>query len=176
LASIEEIKEEMNFFRINLHCYDYAFGLLRRTRKHFTSEEISKLQGVIDCLNSLWPTQRSWEKKAGSVTPKSHDLWFKVPQQLTYLGRFDHFKKDPIEKLHKIDGLMDAIYYHLRDYKVWEEIKRKQEAIGKNYAVKLQNQQVTQSRKRKFAAITLLKREDKKVVLAIVKKERRSML
>ena len=33
LASVEEIKEEMNFFRIILHCYDCAFGLLRRTRK-----------------------------------------------------------------------------------------------------------------------------------------------
>jgi hypothetical protein len=42
--------------------------------------------------------------------------------------------------------------------------------------VKLQNQQVTQSRKHKFAAPTLLKREDKKVVLTIVKKERRSLL
>jgi hypothetical protein len=60
---------------------DCAFGLLRRTRNCFTSEEISELQGAIDRLNSLWPTQRSWEKKAGSVTPKSHDLWFKVPQQ-----------------------------------------------------------------------------------------------
>jgi hypothetical protein len=86
LASIEEIKEEMNFFRIILHCYDCAFGLLRRTRKIFTSEEISELRGAIDRLKTLWPTQRSWEKKAASVTPKSHDLWFEVPQQLTYLG------------------------------------------------------------------------------------------
>ncbi len=176
LASVEEIREEMNFFRIILHCYDCAFGLLRRTRKFFNSEEISELQGAIDRLNSLWPTQRSWEKKAGSVTPKSHDLWFEVPQQLTYLGRFYHFIKDPIEKLHKIDGLMDAVYCHLRDYEVREESKRKQEAIGKNYAVKLQSEQVAQSRKRKFAATTLMAREDKKVVLTIVKKERRSLL
>jgi hypothetical protein len=111
--------------------------------------------------------QRSWEKKAGSVTPKSHDLWFEVPQQLIYLDQFYHFMEDPIEKLHKIDGLIDAVYYHLRDYEVREESKRKQEAIGKNYAVKLQNQQVTQSCKREFAAT---------VVLTFVKKERRSLL
>jgi hypothetical protein len=74
LASIEEIKEEMIFFRIILHCYDCAFGLLRRTRKIFTSEEISELRGAIDQLKTLWPTQRSWENKAASVTPKSHDL------------------------------------------------------------------------------------------------------
>jgi hypothetical protein len=43
LASIEEIKEEMNFFQIILHCYDCAFGLLRKTQKIFTSEEISEL-------------------------------------------------------------------------------------------------------------------------------------
>jgi hypothetical protein len=59
LASIEEIKEETNFFRIILHCYDCAFGFLRRTRKIFTSEEISELRGAIDRLKTLWPTQRS---------------------------------------------------------------------------------------------------------------------
>jgi hypothetical protein len=59
LASIEEIKEEMNFFQIILLCYDCAFGLLRRTRKIFTPEEISELRGAIDRLKTLWPTQRS---------------------------------------------------------------------------------------------------------------------
>ena len=113
--------------------------------------------------------------EAASVTPKSHDLWFEVPQQLTYLGRFYHFMEDPIEKLHKIDRLMDAVYCHLRDYEFREESKRKQEAIGKNFAVREQMEQVTQSRKRKFAETTLLKRENKKVVLTIVKKERRSL-
>jgi hypothetical protein len=79
-------------------------------------------------------------------------------------------------ELHKIDGLMDAVYCHLRDYEVREESKRKQEAIGKNYAVKLQSQQVTQSHEQKFAEKTLLKREDKKGILTIIKKERRSLL
>jgi hypothetical protein len=175
LASPQEIKEEMMFFRSILHCYDCAFGLLRRTRTIFTCKEKSELQGAIDRLNCMWPTQRIWEKKAASVTPKSHDLWFEVPQQLTYLGRFYHFMEDPIEKLHKIDRLMDAVYCHLRDYEFREESKRKQEAIGKNFAVREQMEQVTQSRKRKFAETTLLKRENKKVVLTIVKKERRSL-
>jgi hypothetical protein len=35
LASVKETKEEMNFFRIFLHCYDCAFGLLRRTKKNY---------------------------------------------------------------------------------------------------------------------------------------------
>jgi hypothetical protein len=83
--------------------------------------------------------------------------------------------EDPIEKLHKIDGLMDAVYCHLRDCELKEERKRKQEAIGKNHAVKLQTQQVTQSCKQKFAGTTLLKRQDKKVVLTIIKKERGSL-
>jgi hypothetical protein len=65
---------------------------------------------------------------------------------------------------------MDAVYCHLRDYEVREESKRKQEAIGKNYAVKLQSQQFTHSRNRKFAEKTLLKREDKKGILTIIKK------
>jgi hypothetical protein len=78
-------------------------------------------------------------------------------------------------KIHKIDGLMDAVYCHQRDYEFREESKRKQEAIGKNHAVKLQTQQITQSRKQKFAETTLLKRQDKKVVLTIIKKERRSL-
>jgi hypothetical protein len=70
---------------------------------------------------------------------------------------------------------MDAVYCHLQDYEFREESKRKQEAIGKTHAVKLQTQQVTQSRKRKFAETTLLKRQDKKIVLTIIKKERRSL-
>jgi hypothetical protein len=86
LASPQEIKEEMNFFRSILHCYDCAFGLLRRPRTIFTSEQKTELRGAIDRLNCMWPTQRIWEKKAASVTPKPHDLSFEVPQQLTYLG------------------------------------------------------------------------------------------
>jgi hypothetical protein len=55
-----------------------------------------------------------WENKAASVTPKSHkNLWFETQPQLTYLGRFYHFMGDPIEKLHKIDRLMDVVYCHL---------------------------------------------------------------
>jgi hypothetical protein len=111
------------------------------------------------------------------VTLKSHGLWFKVPQQLTYLGRLDHFMEDPIEKLHKIDRLMDAVYSHLRDYDFREESKMKQEAIGKNYAVREQMEQASpQSHKRKLAAKTLLMREEKNVVLTIIKKERRFLL
>jgi hypothetical protein len=65
-------------------------------------------------LRSLWPTQHMWENKAASVTPKSHkNLWFETQPQLTYLGRFYHFMGDPIEKLHKIDRLMDVVYCHL---------------------------------------------------------------
>jgi ABC-type enterochelin transport system substrate-binding protein len=82
----------------------------------------------------------------------------------------------PIEKLHKVDWLMDAVYCHLRDYEFREESKRKQEAIGKNYAVQEQMEQVTQSCKRKLATKTLLMREEKNVVLTIIKKERRSLL
>ena len=109
------------------------------------------------------------------MTPKSHDLWFEVPQQLTYLGRFYHCMEDPIEKLHKIDPLMNAVYCHLRDYEFREESKRKQEAIGKNSAVKVKLQQVTQSRKRKLAATTLLKRQEKNDKLTMVKNERGSL-
>jgi hypothetical protein len=109
------------------------------------------------------------------VTLKLHGLWFEGPQQLTYLGQFYHFMEDPIEKLHKIDGLMDAVYCHLGDYEFREESKRKQEAIDKNHAVKLQTQQVRKNHKQKFAETTLLKRRDKKVVLTIIKKERPSL-
>jgi hypothetical protein len=105
-----------------------------------------------------------------------HDLWFEVPQQLTYLRRFYHFMEDPIEKLHKVDRLMDAVYCHLRDYEFREETKRRQESIGNNSSVKIQLQQVVQSRKQKFAAATVLKKEQKTKELTIIKKERRSLL
>jgi hypothetical protein len=78
LASREEIKEEMAFFGQILHCYDCVFGLLSQTRTIFSTEERTELQGAIEILKSVWPTQRIWEKKAASVTPKSHDLWFEI--------------------------------------------------------------------------------------------------
>ncbi len=158
-----------------LHCDDAAFGLLRRTRTIFSKEQRLELQAAIDVLIENWPTQRMWEKNEASVTPKSHDLWFEVQTQLTYLGRFFHFMEDPIEKLHKIDRLMDAVYCHLRDYEFREESKRKQESIGKNSSVKQQMQQVSESRKRKFTAATLLKREGKVAELTTIKQERRSL-
>ena len=95
-------------------------------------------------------------KKAASVTPKLHVLWFEIQPQLTYLGRFYHFMEDPIEKLHKIDQLVDALYCHLQDYELREESPKKEEAIGKNSWVQNQLYKVTQSRKRKLATATLL--------------------
>jgi hypothetical protein len=59
------------------------------------------------------------------VTLKSHNLWFEIQPQLTYLGRFYHFKEDHIEKLHKIDQLMDAVHCHLQDYEFREESKKR---------------------------------------------------
>jgi hypothetical protein len=138
LALIEEIKEERAFFGQILHCYDCVFVLLFRTRTIFSAKERTpfrtrtifsakertELQGAIEILKSLWPTQRIWKKKAASVTPKSHDLWFEIQLQLTYLGRFYHFMEDPIKKLHKIDRLMDAVYCHLQDYEFREASKK----------------------------------------------------
>jgi hypothetical protein len=100
LASIEEIREQMDLFgRILHHCYDWAFSFLRRTRSSFLISERKELLGAIKILTPLWPTHCMWEKKAASVTPELHDLWFEeVPQQLTYLGRFYHFMEDPMKK------------------------------------------------------------------------------
>jgi hypothetical protein len=98
------------------------------------------LQGAIDTLASLWPTQRIWEKKAASVSQKLHDLWFEIQPYLTFLGHLYHFMEDPIEKDHQSDRLMDAVYCHLRDFEFLEESKRKQESIHKNIGVKIQMQ------------------------------------
>ncbi len=64
------------------------------------------------------------------MTPKSHNLWFEVVPQLAYLGRFFHFMEDPVEKLHKLDRLTDAVYCHIRNYQFREECKQKQEATA----------------------------------------------
>jgi hypothetical protein len=55
-------------------------------------------------LKSLWPMQRIWENKAASVTTKSHNLWFEIQLQLTYLGRFYHFMEDPIGNSTRLTG------------------------------------------------------------------------
>jgi hypothetical protein len=115
-ATNEEIVEEMLFFSNVLQCYNISFALLRRTRTILTVQEIEELQGAIDELKILWPTQRSWEQKEVSVTSKSHNLWFEVVPQLSYLGRFFHFMEDPLKKLHKLDKLTDAVYCHIWNY------------------------------------------------------------
>jgi hypothetical protein len=174
-ASIEEIAEEMAFFSEVLQCYDVCFALLRRTRHIFTVEEIAELQGAINKLQRLWPTQRNWEEKEASVTPKSHNLWFEVVPQLAYLGRFFHFMEDPIEKLHKLDRLTDAVYCHIRNYEFREECKKKQEATARNIVVRRQLQQVRENRKRKFTIATITNRKSMVDEAIAVKKERRSL-
>jgi hypothetical protein len=173
-ASNEEIEEEMTFFSEVLHCYDICFALLRRTKTIFTAEEIAELQRAIDKLRILWPTQRSWEQKEASVTPKSHNLWFEVIPQLHYLGRFFHFMEDPIELLHKLDKLTDAVYCHIRNYQFREECKQKQEETARHVKVRQQLKQVHANRKRKFSAATIAKRENKAEEAIAIKKERRS--
>jgi hypothetical protein len=174
-ASIEKISEEMLFFSDVLQCYDICFAILRGTRTIYTTEEIAKLQGAIDRLKIMWPTQRVWEQKEASVTPKSHNLWFEVIPQIAYLGRFFHFMEDPIEKLHKDDKLTDAVYCHVRNYEHREECKRKQEATARNILVRQQDEQVRQNRKRKFSPATVAKQESKAEEAIAIKKERRSL-
>jgi hypothetical protein len=74
-VSLEEIREEMAFLLEVLHCYDILFAILRRTRTIYTVAEIGELQAAMNRLKILWPTQRTWEQKEVSVTPKSHNLW-----------------------------------------------------------------------------------------------------
>jgi len=174
-ASIQEIAQEMAFFAEVLHCYDISFALLRRTKTIFTLEEISELQLAIDRLRILWPTQRNWEQKEATVTPKSHNLWFEVVPQLSYLGRFFHFMEDPIELLHKLDKLTDAVYCHIRNYQFREECKQKQEATARHVEVRQQIEQVHQNRKRKCSPATIAKRENKAMEAIAIKKERRSL-
>jgi hypothetical protein len=173
-ASIQEIAQEMAFFSEILHCYDICFALLRRTKTIFTLEEISELQLAIDRLKVMWPTQREWEQKEASVTPKSHNLWFEVIPQLFYLGRFFHFMEDPIELLHKLDKLTDAVHCHIRNCQFREECKQRQEVTARHVEVRQQTEQVHQNRKRKCAPATIAKRENKAVEAIAIKKERRS--
>jgi hypothetical protein len=173
-ASIEEIEEEMTFFSEVLHCYDTCFAILRRTRTICTVDEIAELQGAIDRLKILWPTQRTWEQKEASVTPKSHNLWFEVVPQLAYLGRFFHFMEDPIEKLHKLDRLTDAVYCHIRNYQFREECKQKQEVTARHVEVRQQNEVVQQDRKRKYKATTIARQTKKADGAIAIKRERRA--
>jgi hypothetical protein len=166
-ASVEEIREEiMAFFSEVLHCYAIIFAILRRTRTIYTVAQIAELQVTINRLKSLWLTQRHWEQKEASVTPKCHNLWFEVISQLAYyLGRFFHFMEDPIKKLHKHDKLTDAVYCNIRNYQFREECKQKNEAIARHVAV---------CEQWKLTPVTVVKRAIKAVRAIAVKKERRS--
>jgi hypothetical protein len=84
--------------------------------------------------------------------------------------------EDPIEKLHKLDKLTDAVYCHIRNYEFREECKQKQEATSRNVVVRRQLEQVKQNRKRKFTSDTQTKRDGKVAEAMAVKKERRLFL
>jgi hypothetical protein len=122
----------------------------------------------------MWPTQREWEQEEALVTPKSHNLWFEVIPQLFHLGRFFHFMEDPIELLHKLDKLTDAVYCHISNYQFREECKQRQEVTARHVEVRQQTKQVHQNRKRKCDPATIAKRENKPVEAIAIKKERRS--
>jgi hypothetical protein len=129
----------------------------------------------MDKLKILWPMQRSWEEKEVSVTPKLHNLWLEVVPQLAHLGRFFHFMEDPLENLHKLDRLTDAVYCHIRNYEFREECKKKQEATARNVVVRRQLQQVRENRKRKFNIATITSRRSMAEEAIAIKKERRSL-
>jgi hypothetical protein len=173
-ATNEEIVEEMVIFSEVLHCYDICFALLRQTRTIYTIAKIAELQGAINKLKILWPTQRSWEQKEASVTPKLHNLWFEIVPQLSYLGGFFHFMEAPIKKLHKLDKLTNAVYCHIGNYQFREECKQKQEATARHVEVCQQIEQVQQNRKQKFTPSTIAKRETKTEGAIAIKKERRT--
>ena len=108
------------------------------------------------------------------MTPKSHNLWFEVVPQLAYLGRLFHLMEDPIEKLHKLDKLTDAVYCHIRNYQFREECKQKQEATARHVQVCQQMEQVQQKCKHKFIPATLAKQEIKSEGIIAIKKEQRA--
>jgi hypothetical protein len=83
--------------------------------------------------------------------------------------------EDPIEKLHKLDRLTDAVYCHIRNYEFREECKKKQEATARNIVVRRQLQQVRENRKRKFTIATITNRKSMVDEAIAVKKERRSL-
>ena len=83
--------------------------------------------------------------------------------------------EDPIEKMHKVDKLTDAVYCHIRNYEFREECKQKQEATARNIVVRDQLDQVRQNRKRKFSPGSIAKRDSKAEAAIAVKKERRSL-
>ncbi len=146
---------------------------MRQTRTIFTVEEIEELQGAINQLKILWPTQRSWEQKEASVTPKCQNLRLEAVPQLAYLDRFFHFMEDPIEKLHRLDKLTDVVYCHNCNYQFREECKQKQEATARHVEVRQQMEQVKQNRKLKFTPATIAKQESKAEGAIAIKKERR---
>jgi CRISPR/Cas system-associated endonuclease Cas3-HD len=80
----------------------------------------------------------------------------------------------PIEKLHKLDTLTDAVYCHIRNYQFREECKQKQEATARHVEVSQQNEEVQQNRKRKFTPITLARQAMKAEEAIALKKERRA--
>jgi hypothetical protein len=174
IASETEVKEEMEFFGDILHCYDAIFGILRKVKTMYGEKEISELKEAIRSLKDLWPTQRHWETKIATCTPKGHDIWFHALLQIIYLGRFYHFMEDPIEKLHKEEKLLDRTYCHFRSYEKREEAKAVRSALADVPAVRAQIDGVKKGKKRTFSVASTKKKVEMKEEVEEKKAARRS--
>jgi hypothetical protein len=80
----------------------------------------------------------------------------------------------PIEKLHKLNKLTNAVYCHIRNYQFREECKQKQEATARHVEVCQQVEQVTQNHKHKFTPVPIAKQESKAKGAIAIQQERRS--
>jgi hypothetical protein len=173
MATDKEIEEELDFFESILHSYDTCFSILRGEKGIISQEKTQQLSKAIEALKEKWPTKRgSWERMAASVTVKSHDLWYEIPLQLPYLGRFHQFMEDPIEKAHSSDKQLDKLYNCIRDYAKREDLKRKRELMSDNPDVKREGREVQEKFKRVFSAASQENKRQKVAVKAEAKADR----
>jgi hypothetical protein len=162
-----------------------AMGAMWTDAKMTKSKSWKQYLGLKKLMSSKMPSM-SWKscgqcrgagsKKRHQSLPRLTTCGLKSFLNLASLDRFFHFMENPIEKLHKLDKLTDAVYCHIWNYQFGEECKQKQEATARHVEVHQQMEWVKQNRKRKFTPATIANQESKAKVAIAIKKERSALL
>ena len=82
------------------------FSILRKTNyagSLIPDAEQQKLRQTIISLEKEWMSKRDHEEKGKQCTPKFHDVFYHIMEQLDCLGRVWPWIEDPIKKLNKDD-------------------------------------------------------------------------
>jgi hypothetical protein len=150
------------------------FSIIRKPNGIVSEKDKSDLKSVVNCLLAEWISKRDHEEKAKSCSPKFHDIFAHLMEQVEYLGRLYPWLEDWIERFHKDDKNNDYLFSCRRGFEEKEDVKEKRMQLNSNPSIEEYGEFVVESRKRKFSPAVQARRDEAREEKKKQKKARRS--